>query len=61
VVFSKEIFDDLLSPYADQGARAVVHRARDRVREVPVDDPGIVANIDTPSDYQSLINDWHPR
>jgi len=59
VVFSKETFADLMSPEADLGARAVIHRVPDRVREVLVDDPGISANIDTPSDYQSLIKNWH--
>ena len=60
VVFSAETFGDLLSPGADGGARAVLQQAPDRVYQVAVDDPGVVANIDTPSDYQSLINTWKP-
>jgi molybdenum cofactor cytidylyltransferase len=60
VVFSRETFSDLLSPHADQGARAVLHQDPSRVHEIEVDDPGIVANIDTPSDYQSLIGNLAP-
>jgi len=59
VVFSRDTFSQLMSPEADQGARAVVHGMADRVHDVQVTDPGIAANIDTPSDYQSLIENWH--
>jgi molybdenum cofactor cytidylyltransferase len=53
VVFSSRLFDELLAAPLDQGARAVVHRHL--VREVPVDDAGILADIDDPEIYRRLI------
>jgi len=53
VIFSSRLFDELLAAPLDQGARAVVHRHP--VREVPVDDAGILADIDNPEIYRRLI------
>lgn len=53
VIFSSRLFDELLAAPLDQGARAVVHRHL--VREVPVDDAGILADIDDPEIYRRLI------
>jgi CTP:molybdopterin cytidylyltransferase MocA len=56
--FSKEVFGDLLSPAADEGARAVTetYDADGRVRYVDLeDDPGIVRNLNTPADYQDFL------
>jgi len=53
VIFSSRLFDELLAAPLDQGARAVVHRHP--VREVPVDDAGILADIDDPETYRRLI------
>ncbi|MGE0811089.1 MAG: NTP transferase domain-containing protein [Immundisolibacter sp.] len=35
---------------ADQGARALLHRHAEQIRELPVDDAGILTDIDTPAD-----------
>jgi len=36
------------------GLRQLLDRHADRVREVPVDDPGAVEDVDTPEDYERL-------
>lgn len=55
VVFPRAVFGELLSAPQDGGARAVLRRDPARVRRVPFDDPGIVADIDTPEDYKKQI------
>ena len=53
VVFDRAVFDELRQAPIDQGARAVVRACGSRVVDVPVDDPGVAADIDTPEDYAS--------
>ncbi len=38
----------------DQGARGVLLAHADAVLEIPVDDPGVLADVDTPSDLERL-------
>lgn len=38
------------------GARWVLERWPDRVKRVPVDDPGVLRNIDSPEDYQAWVS-----
>lgn len=53
-LFSRATFAELLSPALSEGARSVI-RARDaEVAEVPVDEPGILVDIDTPDDLRRL-------
>jgi CTP:molybdopterin cytidylyltransferase MocA len=51
VIFPRAVFGELLAEDLADGARSVVRRDPSRVREVIVADPGIVADIDTPSEY----------
>lgn len=53
VIFSPRLFPELLAAPLDQGARAVVHRHA--VREVPVSDEGILADIDDPETYRRMV------
>jgi molybdenum cofactor cytidylyltransferase len=48
VGFAAQHLDELLALEGDQGARGIVKRHP--VTEVPVDDPGIFRDVDTPSD-----------
>jgi molybdenum cofactor cytidylyltransferase len=52
VLFSRGIFPELLEGDLPQGARTVVRRYLHDALQVPVDDPGILADIDTPEDYR---------
>ncbi len=48
VIFSKELFGELLSAPADMGARAVVWAHAGDVLEVPTDEEGVILNINDP-------------
>jgi molybdenum cofactor cytidylyltransferase len=51
VLFSRQLFPELLEETLPEGARTVVRRYLDERLQLPVDDPGILANIDTPEEY----------
>jgi molybdenum cofactor cytidylyltransferase len=50
VGFSRALFAELSVLDGDEGARSVVARHRADLVEVPVDDPGIFIDVDTPAD-----------
>lgn len=57
VLLSSRLFHELLEAPLPQGARTVVRRhASDRV-EVPVDDPGILQDLNTPDAYRRAFPD----
>jgi molybdenum cofactor cytidylyltransferase len=54
VVFMRDVWDELLATPDRLGARAVVRRDPRRVGDVPVNDPGILVDVDTPDDLAAL-------
>jgi len=50
IVVARALFAELLAASPDGGARAVFVRHAAHVVDVPVDDPGVLADLDTPSD-----------
>ncbi len=54
-LFSRPLFDDLLSAPLDMGARHVVHAHKDQIVEVEMPDDTILAKIDTPDEYESYF------
>ncbi len=52
VLFARELFVELAAAPEDQGARAVVSADPSRVAYVDVDDPGVLADLDTPEDLE---------
>jgi molybdenum cofactor cytidylyltransferase len=55
VVFDRAVFDDLRAAPLAVGAKAVITRWRDALVNVAVDDPGVLADIDTPADYDAFV------
>jgi len=56
VVFPKWSFSELAGPGADAGgARVVVKDNASMVMEMPVDDPGVVTDLDTREQYRALM------
>jgi molybdenum cofactor cytidylyltransferase len=53
--FSRELAPEFLALPADGAAREVVRRHADRTEFLDLDDPGIVADIDSPEDYRALV------
>jgi len=61
VIWGSALFEDLLeSPEATrQGARAVLHKHDKEVVAVPVDDPAVIDQLNTPEDYERLVREWN--
>ncbi|MBI2614260.1 MAG: nucleotidyltransferase family protein [Gemmatimonadetes bacterium] len=55
VLFGKAVFQELLDAPQDVGARAVTQAEAARVAEVPVEDPAVLEDIDTPDAYEDLV------
>lgn len=59
LIFDRCCYKDLLAAPEEEGMRWVVARHRERRREVPVDDPEINCDVDTPEDYAALLKRSH--
>jgi len=57
VVFAADLFDEILALPPDLGLNTVVRKTRDRVLEVPVEDPGVIRDIDTPDQFAALLGE----
>ncbi len=55
VIFSRELFGELLNAPLDQGAKAVVNAHRQETLESEWDDEGITLDIDTPELYRQHV------
>lgn len=55
VIFRPTLFSELSDAALQGGARTVVHRHLDEAVLVPVDDPGVVTDIDTPEAYRKAF------
>lgn len=55
VVFSRAVFDDLRRADPSLGAKAVLRAYERAILNVETDDPGVVADIDTPEDYRAVF------
>jgi CTP:molybdopterin cytidylyltransferase MocA len=52
VLFHRDLFAELLEEGLSEGARTVVRRYLEARLQLAVDDPGILADIDTPEEYR---------
>jgi molybdenum cofactor cytidylyltransferase len=57
VIWRRDVLPLLEAADPTQGARAVMRAlaAASAVLDVPIDDPGVLADIDTPEDYDRLV------
>jgi len=55
VLFDAGLAMELMEAPASEGARAVVRTHREDRIEVPVDDPGVITDIDTPEAYEAAF------
>jgi molybdenum cofactor cytidylyltransferase len=49
-------FEQLIGLGGDEGAKSVLQTNQDRLKKVPVGDPGVVRDIDTPGDLTPPLN-----
>jgi molybdenum cofactor cytidylyltransferase len=54
IVVAREMITAFLTAPVETTARDVEHAHESRIQYVPVDDPLVIANIDTPADYQQI-------
>ncbi len=55
VVFDRAVFPLLRRADPAAGAKTVVRALADRVRNVPIDDPGAFLDVDTPDEYRAAL------
>lgn len=55
VYFSRKYFSELLDAPLEEGARYVVQKYEKSIMELPVDDAGILVDIDTPEEYNQYL------
>jgi molybdenum cofactor cytidylyltransferase len=55
VIFSRQLFEELLDAPVDQGAKAVVNAHRQDTLEIEWQDEGITLDIDTPELYRQHV------
>ncbi|HKL01136.1 MAG TPA: nucleotidyltransferase family protein [Desulfotignum sp.] len=55
VLVAAPLFDRLIHPAGDAGARVLFDEFRHRMHCLDVDDPGILRDVDTPEDYAALF------
>jgi molybdenum cofactor cytidylyltransferase len=56
VIFRADMFPALQSADPTLGARAVLHEDPSRVRNLEVDDPGVLRDFDWPTEYRGLFD-----
>lgn len=61
VLWRSAVRTDLFELRPDAPIRALLPEFGPQVRRVEVDDPGVVANIDTPEAYRTARDDWLAR
>lgn len=56
VIFGREMIEVFLRAAPTSVARDLEHEYQSRIEYVPVDDPNVAININTPEDYSALCN-----
>jgi molybdenum cofactor cytidylyltransferase len=61
VFFHRSLFPELLEPDLEEGARSVVRRHREASLEIPVEDAGVLADINTLAEYRRHFPDSYRK
>jgi molybdenum cofactor cytidylyltransferase len=61
VLWRPSVRSDLLDLRSDAPLRSLLPEFGPQVRRVAVEDPGVVANVDTPEAYQAAYDDWRTQ
>src|SRR6266851_8043925 len=61
VIWGSALFGELLESRdaTREGARAVLHKHEKDIVAVPVDDPAVIDELNTPEDYERLVREWN--
>ena len=55
VLFARAVWAELADSDLEEGARDVVHRHAEEIRDVAIDDRGVTVDVDTPDDYEREV------
>lgn len=55
VLFARDVWAELAEPDLADGAREVVHRHREEIEDVPVEDGGIAVDVNTPAELAQAM------
>jgi CTP:molybdopterin cytidylyltransferase MocA len=61
VLFAATCLPEILALSGTETLKTVVTRHMDELREVPVSDPSVVMDVDTPEDYERALRFWKAR
>jgi len=61
VVWRSSVRADILDLRNDAPLRSLLPEFGVQVRRIPVNDPGVVANVDTPEEYRAALEEWEAR
>ena len=61
IVLRREMIEKFLRAPATATAREIEHEYQERIEYVPVDDPFVTLNVDTPQDYANLASQSLPQ
>jgi molybdenum cofactor cytidylyltransferase len=56
VIFDRSLFAELQSADPAAGAKSVVRAHAHEILNLPIEDPGAYRDVDTPEDYEGLLN-----
>ena len=56
VLVGREMIESFLRAPATSTARDIEHQNQDHIQYIPVDDPFVVSNVDTPQEYTALVS-----
>jgi len=61
VLWRESVRKEILELRPDAPIRSLIPEFGPQVRRVPVEDPGVVANVDTPDRYRAAFDEWQAR
>ena len=61
VLWRSVLRSDLLALRPDAPIRSLIPEFGPQVRRVRVDDPGVLANVDTPEEFRTALDEWRRR
>jgi molybdenum cofactor cytidylyltransferase len=61
VLWREALRKDVLELRPDAPVRSLIPEFGPQVRRIPVEDPGVVANVDTPEQYRIAFDEWQAR
>ena len=61
VLWREALRKEILELRPDAPVRSLIPEFGPQVRRIAVDDPGVVANVDTPEEYRAALEAWEAR